>query len=269
MASMAASEGSVRLLQEQDITVAAELSAEAGWNQTRDDWRMLLRMNPESCFGIDAGGRLVSTATLVCYGLKLGWIGMVLTNLNYRRRGFARTLLRHAIKHADEFGIECLKLDATDQGQPIYESLGFRVEQPVERWWRAAVDRTGNFQPSLYSFAGDLAAYGVDRSQLLQNLMERGTICARGDGVCLSRPGRVANYIGPCVSRSAQLARQLIESCASAASYWDLLPQNQTALALATELGFTPQRKLIRMVRGKDLRGREDWLYAIAGFELG
>src|ERR1017187_2766152 len=91
----------VRLLHEQDIGIAAELSAEAGWNQTSDDWRMLLRLSPEGCFGIDADSRLVSTATLICYGSQLAWIGMVLTNGRYRRRGFARSLLLHAIACAD------------------------------------------------------------------------------------------------------------------------------------------------------------------------
>jgi|SRR5580700_5423840 GNAT superfamily N-acetyltransferase len=304
---MAASDSTVRPLQPQDIAIAAELSAEAGWNQTEDDWRMLLRLNPENCFGIEADGRLVSTATLACYGRQLGWIGMVLTNGAYRRRGFARSLLLHAIERADRLGIESLKLDATDQGQPLYESLGFRVEQPVERWWRA---RQPGLQPlDLFplltrgatvpllgaprvskgtapcleqnpgaSGAGiqtdmflsdEVEAYGADRSELLRALAEHGRVQTHSNGFCFSRSGRRANYIGPCISRNVDFARRSIQSCAAAESYWDLLPQNQLARDLAIELGFTPQRRLVRMVRGQDLRGREDWIYAIAGFELG
>lgn len=260
----------VRLLHEQDTPVATRLSAEAGWSQTEEDWRMLLRLSPENCFGIDADGLLVSTATLICYGNKLAWIGMVLTNRAYQRRGFARTLLLHTIDQADHLGIESLKLDATDQGQPLYETLGFRAEQPVERWWRpgcgsasGASLRRANL-PSL-----DFHAYGADRSQLLDALTERGTVHTHADGFCLARPGRRANYIGPCVSQSPEFVRSAIDASASQESYWDLLPQNHAALRIATALGFTPKRKLIRMVRGRDLRGREDWIYAIAGFELG
>ncbi|HEV8037669.1 MAG TPA: GNAT family N-acetyltransferase [Bryobacteraceae bacterium] len=258
----------MRLLGQQDIAVAAELSADAGWNQTPDDWRMLLQLNPENCFGIDADGQLVSTATLICYGVQLAWIGMVLTNRNYRRRGFARSLLLHAIQRADELGVESLKLDATDQGQPLYESLGFRAEQPVERWWRPGGPSGAGPSPANLP-NHDIQAYATDRSQLLLALTQRSKVQAGPDGFCLSRPGRRANYIGPCISRSPDFARHSIHVCASEESYWDLLPQNQSALALATELGFQPQRKLIRMVRGRDLRGREDWIYAIAGFELG
>jgi len=276
----------MRLLQEQDIATAAALSAEAGWNQTLEDWRMLLRLNPQGCFGIDCDGRLVSTATLVCYGAQLGWIGMVLTNSNYRRRGFARTLLLYAIRQADQLGIESLKLDATDQGRPLYESLGFRIEQPVERWkcgdklrisarrnpaGNARDPHCGNFV-ACHHFSSadlDLEAYGTDRSQMLDALAKRGGVCTDDAGFCFSRPGQRANYIGPCIARSPESARSLIQCCATPESYWDLLPQNQTALTIAIELGFTPQRKLTRMVRGRDLRGREAWIYAIAGFELG
>jgi hypothetical protein len=50
---------------------------------------------------------------------------------------------------------------------------------------------------------------------------------------------------------------------------WDLLPANTSAVAIAQDLAFTPTRYLQRMVRGKDLRGTEETIYAIAGFELG
>jgi hypothetical protein len=50
---------------------------------------------------------------------------------------------------------------------------------------------------------------------------------------------------------------------------WDLMPANKDATAIAAEFGFTRQRCLTRMVRGKPLHGHEEMVYAIAGFELG
>jgi len=50
---------------------------------------------------------------------------------------------------------------------------------------------------------------------------------------------------------------------------WDVLAKNQPAVTLALELGFSRQRLLTRMFRGKQLIGRDDMVYAIAGFELG
>jgi hypothetical protein len=51
--------------------------------------------------------------------------------------------------------------------------------------------------------------------------------------------------------------------------YWDLLPENKDAVAIATELGFTRKRSLTRMFRGAPMRGRDEMVYAIAGFEFG
>jgi hypothetical protein len=51
--------------------------------------------------------------------------------------------------------------------------------------------------------------------------------------------------------------------------YWDLFPSNRQAATIASEAGFIPQRRLLRMARGKELRENRDAIYAIAGFELG
>ena len=106
----------VRLLRPADLAVAVGLSTIAGWNQTEDDWRMLMELAPHGCFGIDAHGELVATATLLSYGTQLAWIGMVLTKREYRGRGFARTLVTHALQSADLKGIRTVKLDATEYG---------------------------------------------------------------------------------------------------------------------------------------------------------
>ncbi len=125
-----------RKLRASDIPAAAQLSAEAGWNQTKEDWRLLIDLAPEGCLAIEVEGDLAATATLLCYGKRLAWIGMVLTKVPYRGRGFARRLLTDTLALADRMGIETVKLDATDQGQPLYEKLGFRAERAVERWSR-------------------------------------------------------------------------------------------------------------------------------------
>ncbi len=51
--------------------------------------------------------------------------------------------------------------------------------------------------------------------------------------------------------------------------FWDLMVDNKPAVSLAQDLGFAPKRHLLRMVRGKDVRGNEGAVYALAGFELG
>jgi hypothetical protein len=82
----------------------------------------------------------------------------------------------------------------------------------------------------------------------------------------------VTAYLGPCVSKDPRTARHLIEEYVQntrCAWSWDLFPRNQEALALARDLGFSPQRRLMRMACGKELCEKPKAIYAIAGFELG
>jgi GNAT superfamily N-acetyltransferase len=271
-----------RLLDARDLTAAVELSRTAGWNQTSEDWRMLLELAPNSCFGIEADGRLVSTTTLLCYQQRLAWIGMVLTHSEYRGRGFARHLVATALDRADSMGIETVKLDATEHGRPLYESLGFQAEQLVERWFRQrsaeqqppelqTSSRSSMLSPHLLEL--DAQAFGADRSNILQTLAQRSTIYTSSNAFLFARSGRATEYLGPCVSADPVAARAIITSAINASAHsdwsWDLWLANKDAVALASELGFTRQRCLTRMVRGKPLRGRDEMVYAIAGFELG
>jgi hypothetical protein len=77
--------GKLRLLLAADLPSAMELSHLAGWNQTIDDWQTLSWLDPEGCLGIEVDDRIVATTTLLCYGRRLAWIGMVLTMPDYRR----------------------------------------------------------------------------------------------------------------------------------------------------------------------------------------
>src|SRR5262245_43062166 len=110
----------VHRLTYEDVAAAFELSEAAGWNQTQQDWRRLLALEPEGCFGCECDGRLVATSTLLCHGPELAWLGMVLTHPDYRRRGFAAQLVEAALVLAQRRGIASVKLDATDQGRPLY-----------------------------------------------------------------------------------------------------------------------------------------------------
>lgn len=270
----------LRRLAASDVPAALELSEQAGWNQTADDWRMLIDLAPEGCLAIEVEGKLAATTTLLCYGRRLAWIGMVLTKKSYRGRGFARRLLTQALSLADQAGIETVKLDATDQGQPLYEKMGFRTEEAVERWTRPGTgDTTGTRNPDGERPAenwrmADHRAFGADRSELLEKLARRGQPpFVIDDSYWLTRPGRHSHYLGPSVCDAPRTARALIERALPTAGNrdcsWDLFPTNPDAAAIARDLAFTPTRRLQRMVRGKDLRADNDSIYAIAGFELG
>lgn len=267
----------LRELRGADVAEALEISAAAGWNQTADDWRMLIELSPGGCLGIEVGDRLAATATLLCYGRRLAWVGMVLTRVEFRGRGFARRLLTCVLERADALGVESVKLDATEEGQPLYEKLGFRAEQPIERWARCGSGELAEtFMSTSSESAGqcsDFEAFGADRSALLQKLADREAPSQSTRGFAYSRPGRVAATLGPCIATDETTARVLIKQrlgeIGESDCFWDILTANDKAVAMAASLGFAPTRRLLRMVRGQTCRGKEQLIYATAGFELG
>ena len=261
----------MRLLTSADVPGACELSQAAGWNQTAADWERLIALEPFGCFGIEADGRLVATTTLLTFGRDIAWIGMVLTHADYQRRGYARRLVTAALELALCRGVAAVKLDATDQGRPLYASLGFQDEQPIERWCRPPGPLVSKpVATGSLPLRSDRLAFGADRSRFLATL---GSPLVIDDAYVLQRPGSRARYLGPCVARNTATAFALINAALSVAPdemwFWDLLPSNPSAVALARDFAFERVRRLVRMVRGEPIRGEDTMVYAIAGFEAG
>jgi len=284
----------IRRLRPDDIPDLMRLSCSAGWNQVAGDWARLLALEPEGCFGIEADGRIVATATAICYGHRLAWIGMVLTDPAWRRRGLARRLMEHSLAFTERRRIEWVKLDATEMGRPLYARLGFHDECLVERWasaggrrkvpaWSGGVDPGAVVRPwSAREAAGwrtmDHRAFGAGRGRLLERLARHEAAFIAGAGFALIRPGAAAFTFGPCVALTPKTARSLLawslRSHPRDTIYWDLLPENAEAVRLAREFGFEMKRRLVRMVgagaaRAAPVRGDPRLVYATAGFEYG
>lgn len=275
----------VRSLIPGDVPSAMELVTAANWNQTTEDWCRIMQLPTAACRCIEDAGKVIATATLLPYGVHLAWIGMVLTRPEYRRQGLARRLMEDVIAIAEHRGIHTLKLDATDEGRPLYESLGFVVEKTVERWGRDYEEsNTRNRHPATQGhsdspqlsdelFSLDIEAFGVKRKGLLQALSHSGKAHTTAGGYVLSRPGRTAQYLGPCVAGSESEAQRLIgahlEGEQNSNWYWDLLPSNSAAIRCARNFGFSHRRTLWRMRRGEIIENNDAMVYAIAGFDLG
>lgn len=276
------------------------LKEAAGWNQTEDDWRLLLELLPEGCFSLEQAGRVIATSTAAPYGNHFGWVGMMLVDPRERRKGHGTTLLHEAVSCLEERGL-VVALDATPVGKTLYDRHDFRDLLGLERW-------TGVVGPGFEPHPGcsalgtgdveavldlDLEAFGADRSRLLRGLLAlpgaSGLLFREGgsvEGYLLARPGSRFGYIGPWVCRTAKAARALWETALSEAAGEpmgvDVPVPNSCARALAAEGGLTVARTPVRMVRHPSgvekpswpwgevpPGGRPDLVHGLAGLEWG
>ena len=255
-----------RTLNANDLLALMAIKDSAGWNQTPSDWLRLMRLEPEGCFcteDIECPGRIVATATAITYEAQLAWIGMVLTLPEFRGRGYAGALFAHTISWLKSRGVRSIKLDATEMGRPLYEKYGFKIERPIERHVRTAPpSQMRAFRARPIDYTADRAAFGADRSRLLDDL--------NAEGHLHGRPGSLAHFFGPCVTADpAEARRQLETQVHHSPLVWDLFPENAEAVKLAREFGFEPMRRLQRMYLGGCAATDVDRIFACAGFEYG
>jgi GNAT superfamily N-acetyltransferase len=272
-----------------DIPGCVALSAEARWNQTADDWQMMLSLGEG--FGlVDPAGTIVATSLALPFPSGgFGWISMVLVTESQRRRGLATRLMASAMAALEARKLVSI-LDATPAGREVYRLLGFRDTWGIERMQcletptlpaipKSAIRRmTDADWPAVCAL--DAKAFCADRRELigaLRNRLPPAALVAeaggRLKGFLLGRDGRIANDLGPCVADSEDTAIALLAAAletVSAPVFLDMPAQHAKVGAWLRAAGFTLQRPYTRMLLDRsepfnDVRQ----LFAIAGPELG
>jgi GNAT superfamily N-acetyltransferase len=276
-----------------DIPAGMRLKELAGWNQTSSDWKRFLEASPEGCFVAEVDGKVCGTVTTISYEDRFAWIGMVLVDPEYRGRGIGTRLLERAVEHLDKLKMPAIKLDATPQGKPLYEKLGFQPECEIGRWTlrrtfsesakESSSSGRDSVAPGLLEsiFGADREVFGANRSSLLKSLHESAPQLTRGilnsgslEGYAFGRQGSFADHLGPWMAKDAATARNLLKSflarAAREAVVVDCLSANSFAGDLLKSFGFSYSRPLTRMYRGtNDYIGRPELLCAILGPEFG
>ena len=275
----------IRLLFESDIPAAMQLKEAAGWNQTEDDWRRLLMLEPNGCFAAIGNGRVVGTTTTTTYGDELAWIGMVLVDPQHRRQGIAAKLMSFAVDYLNG-KVHTVKLDATALGQPVYEKFGFQVESLIERWSgpgkshsekQARIDRDSLSELLVL----DRIAFNADRSKLIETLIEESCVSpvlmrdANGalSGYAVTRRGTRADYVGPVVAKDPEQVETLLDQVLSQLPdrrvYIDFNKECSAGTSVLLERRFVKERDLIRMNSGRPAPKTSPLVVAIGGPEIG
>jgi hypothetical protein len=216
---------------------------------------------------------------------------MVLVHSEYRRRGIGGGLLLKCIKHLRARGVRCIKLDATPQGRPVYEKLGFRDEWTLRRWeadLSSQAPRAPDSRIRAWAEVGapqfdllDSRAFGVSRRELLIALAQQSFSALAYEsqpdaptGCGMMRQGARAFYLGPISANSAEAGIALVEALTGQGRagrvFWDIPDPNEAAVGWAERHGFSVQRTLTRMWLGDNRSpGNPRVQFALAGPEVG
>jgi GNAT superfamily N-acetyltransferase len=276
------------LLRPEHAEEAVRLSAEAGWNQTVEDWRVMIR-HGQGWGRFTQAGRLVATTLLLPYEQRLGWIAMVLVAERHRHQGVATALLKEALQRCDELGLTAA-LDATPDGRRVYRTHGFKDLFGLQRFQCARsrprpVEVGGVSLRELGSIdvkrviSLDAEVFGATRPDIisyLQNAEPRRAVVAKSTGrlvgFALARAGRRALHLGPVTANRAEIAQALVSRAMAGFKgtiVMDVPDHQDRFQAWLSSAGFVPVRPFTRMLRGADELGDPKRAFAVAGPELG
>ncbi|MGH6897412.1 MAG: GNAT family N-acetyltransferase [Geminicoccaceae bacterium] len=275
-------------LREEHAEDAVRLSAEASWNQTADDWRVMIRYG-QTWGRFTQSGQLVATTLLLPYAERLAWLAMVLVTERYRHQGIASALMSQALQRCDELGLSA-GLDATPDGRRVYRPHGFQDLFGLQRLQCArprhrAVEVGGVSLRDLGAIDArrvidlDAEVFGVPRAAVvgyLQNAAPQRAVVAKSAGrlvgFVLARPGRRALHLGPITANRAEIAQALVSRALAGVKgpiVIDVPDAQDRFQAWLTSVGFLPVRPFTRMLRGRAELGDPKRTFAVAGPELG
>jgi ribosomal protein S18 acetylase RimI-like enzyme len=277
-----------REMVEADLADALKLSRASGWNQTLEDWRLLLSLGPGLFRVVEQEGRVVASAGAVRYGDALAWLCMVLVLPERRGQGVGKAVFEEVLARLDAGGgaSRCVGLDATPAGRALYLRRGFRDGPSLTRLQllqRPTAPAAG-VRPLRESdlpavLERDRVVFGADRAVVLRHALSAAPRLAwiardgAAAGYCLGRHGDHSDHVGPVVARDLELARALVLAGAASGTgrplIVDAFARPPWAGALTT-LGFEPQRAFTRMHRGASPAAGEPALaWAACGPEFG
>jgi GNAT superfamily N-acetyltransferase len=270
-------------LGEDRIVQCVSLSAEAGWNQTIEDWALFLRHG--TVLGLPGSrGATLATGAVLPYPDDFAWISMVLVTASRRRQRIGTSILEACCAEVAQRGLLAM-LDATPSGEAVYRPLGFEGKFTLARWQGVTERRviapggiramTARDIPA--ATAIDAAAFGAQRNFLVESLFTRlpklGFVTEDNTSFVLARPGRMATQIGPIVAANEDAAAALLDAalgCISGPVILDLVDGRDILARRLRQRGFTIQRPFLRMsLNRRAVFGDTTQLFVIAGPEFG
>ncbi len=275
----------------QDIGQAIKLSNAERWNQTEENWALLIQNKKNVCLAAFEEKKVVGTATAINYANEVAWVGMVLVDQEYRGKGVSKMILSDLLGRL-QF-CRSLKLDATPAGQPVYQKFGFKDEYLVHRMTAVSVSMKSLFLingllPELIQRGNipeivdcDKQLFGANRQQLIEFLVENNPENSwmfrregQISGIALGRKGSRFYQIGPVFTSETEDAKKLIakslENLKGQPVVVDVPEDKKELINWLESIGFTKQRFFVRMYQNENpFPGIPEKHFLICGPEFG
>ena len=226
----ASAETMLRPMHAGDLAAMHALAQQMSWPHRPEDCAQLLALG-DGIAAVDGDDSTIGVGLRWSFGRDVGTIGLVLVAPERQGRGIGRALMKALI--ADS-GSRTLMLNATTEGLPLYEKLGFVstgfVRQHQGRLAEGAVLPPAPAVPLRRAVAADRAAlcaldaavFGADRSALIDSLLAAGKawLVDRAEqpaGFAVLRAFGRGMIIGPVVASNEDEAIALVAAAARAA----------------------------------------------------
>ncbi len=267
-----------------DVGPATEAILRADWGDRRT-WFDFATSQPE-CRPVvaEANGRLVGTGVGTANGA-VGWIGTIWVEAAQRGVGIGRALTEAVVDELEKAGCRTLVLVATEQGYPLYERMGFRVQTHYRILEASGLDpATSEPDGGVRAFTTadleaiihlDRAASGEDRAHAIRRFA--GPLTTR----VLARHGEVQAFVirapwggGATVARDPAHAVRILDARRRASGPGGrvrvgLVDENVAGLTRLEAAGLVPIWSAPRMIRGEPLAWHPGWIWGQFNHAMG
>lgn len=282
---MVQAEPQLRVMSVDEAPAVMTLLHKIGWNHSLEQIQQNISWGGSGSFCLAFDQEIVATAIALKYSERLAWVGLVVSDPAYQRRGFARRLMNHVMEYLS--AVESVMLDASVLGFPLYDNMGFKSLYKINAYVREPehFDTSPDIRPMAASdlptvIAMDADMIGLPRPQVINWLFETGKAFVATEretitGFTFVKWNADLVRLAAWNARDRATAQLLMQVGSNLAlekglTYRIDVPEpNNQARDIVTRNGLSIERYVTRMVYGQTPPGHMSDQFGIVSFMTG
>jgi predicted N-acetyltransferase YhbS len=287
-----------------DVDFAVEITEGEGWGYSKEDFTLMFLMGVGDNFIAEEepSKHAIGMLSTYDYGNKVAWIGNVVVLKEYRHKGVAKSLIKHAVRQLRKQGVKAVRLYSKMNTEPLYQKLDFVSEGTIGVFTRTMGTRQPKRSLDVLSGGKDLIrmdetsverlfeldgkCFGADRRKVLTSMVRsKGGLCfAKFNGYnkknlvgfIMAGESEREFQIGPwvCDPDRVEVAEELISAVIGQSKKRKITVAtalgNSTSTSILDKLKFNKSMDVIKMRKGRNLyNGQPSWIFAVGGLEKG